>query len=254
VLQHWLTRLPPIFVAILLQAVALLGVSLAVHLGSILIPKLSFALSCGLMAALMSYFVGMAKWWLPIQLLFVPTLVVMLSLNLPPMYSLVAFSILLLVYWSTFRTQVPLYLSSRKVWQELETLLPDHGQFNFIDIGSGLGGVLVHLAGTHPEGRYEGVESAPLPFLASRLRIFLGGIKNCRVHWGSFWAIDLGDYDVVFAYLSPVPMPDLWQKVHREMHPGSLFVSNTFEVPGQMPERVITVEDMHRSTLYIWRI
>jgi len=180
----------------------------------------------------------------------------MLSLNIPPDYFLATFLILLAVYWSTYRTQVPLYLSSRKVWQALETLLLSQTpgkNFNFMDLGSGLGGVLTHLAAAHPDGRYHGVEAAPLPLLLSWLRIRFGGYRNCSVHWGSLWDCDLEPYDVVFAYLSPVPMDQLWNKAKREMRPNTLFISNSFTVPGHPPQEIIALDDLHRSELHIWR-
>ena len=68
------------------------------------------------------------------------------------------------------------------------------------------------------------------------------GIATCR------------QYDVVFAYLSPVPMSDLWLKAKQEMRPGSLFISNTFAVNDQPPQECITVDDLHHSTLYLWRM
>lgn len=219
-------------------------------------PALLFALLCGVIAAVLSRIAGLAKWWLLIQLLFVPALVLALSLEISPHLFLAAFLILLVVYWSTFRTQVPLYLSSRKVWQALETLLPSATpgkNFSFMDLGSGIGGVLTHLAAVRPDGRYYGVEAAPLPFLLSWLRIRLGGLHQCKVQWGSLWSCNLAQYDVVFAYLSPVPMTDLWQKVQREMRPGTLFISNTFAVAEHPPQDTITLDDLHHSTLHIWR-
>ncbi|HXU92050.1 MAG TPA: hypothetical protein VFP33_00175, partial [Gallionella sp.] len=131
--------------------------------------------------------------------------------------------------------------------------------FRFVDLGSGLGGVLTHLASVRPDGQYSGVESAPLPFLWSWLRIKLGGHSNCKVHWGSIWddklgACDLSQYDVVFAYLSPVPMERLWHKARAEMRPGSVFISSTFAVPEQSPHETVQVDDLHRSTLLVWRM
>ena len=161
---------------------------------------------------------------------------------------------MLVVYWSTFRTQVPLYLSSNKVWQALEALLPGHQPFTFIDLGSGIGGVLTHLAQTNPNGHYHGVEAAPLPFIWSWLRIKFGRHTHCSVHWGSLWKIDLSQYDIAFAYLSPVPMDDLWRKAKQEMRPGSIFISNTFVVKDHPPQETVSVDDMHHSILYLWRM
>lgn len=219
---------------------------------------LIFSLMCGLVAMTFSYFAGLARWWLVIQLLFAPALVMMLALNIPSGYFLAAFLILLLVYWSTFRTQVPLYLSSKKVWCALEDLLPKDG-FSFIDLGSGLGGVLTHLSTIRPDGKYTGIESAPLPLLWSWLRIKLGGHHQCQVHWGSIWDDQLGpcnlsQYDVVFAYLSPVPMERLWHKARAEMRPGTVFISSTFPFPDQSPHDTIHIDDLHHSSLMVWRM
>ncbi|MDD5383576.1 MAG: class I SAM-dependent methyltransferase [Gallionella sp.] len=253
-------KLPPSVIALLLQFAAFALTLLSARLSGLQPHPLVFALLCGLLAMTFSRLVGLAGWWLPIQLLFAPALVLALALDIPPNFFLAAFLILLVVYWSTFRTQVPLYLSSHKVWRALEGFLPQPGtNFRFIDLGSGLGGVLTHLADARPDGQYAGVESAPLPFLWSCLRIKLGGYRNCNVQWGSIWddslgICDLAQYDVVFAYLSPVPMERLWRKARAEMRPGTLFISSTFTVPDQAPQQKIQVNDLHRSTLLIWRM
>jgi hypothetical protein len=246
--------LPPAVIALLLQLAAVLLIVLILRLFGFQLPPLIFALICGTLAAAFSRFAGLARWWLFIQFSFAPALVLMLTLNIPPGFFLAAFLIMLVVYWSTFRTQVPLYLSSSKVWQALETKLPAGQPFTFVDLGSGIGGVLTHLAKTHPQGQYRGIETAPLPLLWSWLRIKFGGYRNCSVQWGSLWDSDLSQYDVAFAYLSPVPMDALWSKVKQEMRPGSLFISNTFNIPEQPPQETLTVQDLHHSTLYLWRI
>ncbi len=249
-----LKKLPPSVIALLLQSAAFILVVLVLRLLALQISLLIFALLCGSAAAAFSRIAGLARWWLLIQFAFAPALVLMLELEIQPALFLAAFLILLAVYWSTFRTQVPLYFSSNQVWRALASKLPAEKTFTFIDLGSGIGGVLTFLAQTHPHGRYHGVESAPLPFLWSWLRIKLGGYRQSSVHWGSLWDCDLSQYDVVFAYLSPVPMDALWDKAKREMRPGTLFISNTFAVAGQAPQETVTVDDLHHSSLFFWRM
>jgi hypothetical protein len=252
------SRLPPSITALLLQLAAFIVTLTGVRLAGFEPEALTFALLCGLLAAGFSYFSGLARWWLYIQLLFVPALVLMLNFDIPPALFLGAFLIMLAVYWSTYQTQVPLYLSSNKVWHALEDLLPQPGTpFHFIDLGSGLGGVLTHLARIRPDGEYVGVESAPLPLFWSWLRC--KPYSNCTVHWGSIWdellpACHLAQYDVVFAYLSPVPMERLWHKARAEMRPGTLFISSTFSVPDHAPQFTVHVDDLHQSTLLVWRM
>ncbi|MEO9039393.1 MAG: class I SAM-dependent methyltransferase [Gallionella sp.] len=248
---------PPSIAALLLQFVAFLLIWLAIEITGMHASPLLLAWLCGLLASIFSYFFGLAIWWLLIQLLFAPTLILMLGAGLPPNFFLAAFLISVLVYWGTFRTQVPLYLSSNKVWHALEHLLPVKNAgpgFAFMDLGSGLGGVLTHLAKVRPDGSYTGVEAAPLPFLWSWLRIQLSGNLNSSVHWGNLWDCDLSQYEVVFAYLSPVPMEKLWHKARAEMRPGTLFVSSTFTVPDQTPHETVPVDDLHHSTLLVWNM
>ncbi|MEW5903853.1 MAG: class I SAM-dependent methyltransferase [Pseudomonadota bacterium] len=252
-MKRSLRALPPVFLALLLQLAAVLMVVALLRMSGVTLAPLAVALLCGLLAATLSHLMQQARWWLPIQLLFVPALLVALHSNIAPGWFLAAFLLMLPVYWSTFRTQVPLYLSSRKVWQALETQLPRDQSFDFMDLGSGLGGVLTYLARRHPQGRFHGVETAPLPFLWSWLRIKLGGHRNCTVQWRSLWDGDLARYDVVFAYLSPVPMSALWQKVETEMRPGTSFISNTFAVSGHPPQQTLHTDDLHHSALYVWR-
>lgn len=248
-------RFSPAVLALLLQGIAFVAVILLARFFPISFTPLMLALLVGVLAAALSQLAGQARWWLPIQFVFAPAQVAMLAVDVAPTLYLAIFLILLVVYWSTFRSQVPLYLSSRKVWQALESLLPPPAEgatFRFMDIGSGIGGVLAHLSKVRPDGDYSGVEIAPLPFLWSWLR--LRRQSNCHVWRGSLWDCDLSQYDVVFAYLSPVPMAELWKKARREMKPDSLFISNTFAVPEFPPQQTVQLDDLHHSSLYIWRM
>lgn len=255
--QTLFSKFPPPVTALLLQAVSVVIVLSGILILDIHTDSLFIAFGCGVLAATFTYFIGLARWWLVIQLIFAPALLLTLRLDIPAEFFLAAFLLMLLVYWSSYRSQVPLYLSSTKVWKTLEELLPVYkanSSFKFADIGSGMGGVLTYLAKARPDGEYYGVENAPLPLLLSQLRVKLGNHTNCHIQWQSLWLHDLSPYDVVFAYLSPVPMEQLWKKVKQEMRSGTLFVSSTFDVPGHAPHYSITLDDMHHSTLYVFSI
>ncbi|HNB00634.1 MAG TPA: hypothetical protein PKO13_10210, partial [Nitrosomonas sp.] len=72
--------------------------------------------------------------------------------------------------------------------------------------------------------------------------------------WGNFWQYNLSSYDIVYAYLSPIPMDKLWKKVLQEMRPGSILISNSFVVPDVPPSESIAINDFNNSVLYIWKI
>jgi SAM-dependent methyltransferase len=193
----------------------------------------------------------LASWWLAIQLLFPIVLVLALSLQLPPSLFLGAFLVFLLLYWSTFRTQVPFYPSRLSTWQKVENLLPGDGSVHFIDIGSGLGGLPLYLAKRHPAGKFIGIEIAPLPWLLSSLRAYVTH-NPATFGRGDYRLLNFADYDVVFAYLSPVAMPSLWEKANEEMRPGSLLLSYEFSIPGA-PASIVIPSDDAGADLYVWR-
>jgi precorrin-6B methylase 2 len=247
-------RVPPILLVLLCQGIGVLFATVTFTLiGPLSHGTSTIALGAltGVYAALLGRLLGLDVWWIGIQLVFAPALVLFNTLRIPSWVWLAAFLALAAVYWSTFRTQVPLYLSSRKVRLALVPVLPV-GRFVFMDVGAGVGGVLTDLATARPDGEYHGIESAPVPWLVSVARIAFGRRHNCHAHWGSFWNHDLSRYDVVFAYLSPVPMAALWEKVQAEMRPGSTFISNTFVVVARPADTTVQVDDLHRSTLHIW--
>jgi hypothetical protein len=208
------------------------------------------ALVQGTWAALLSWRAGLAVWWRAIGFGFAPALLLARLLDLPPSVFLAAFLLFLLVYWSTFRTQVPYYPSGRAVWDRVAGLLPPGRAANAIDIGSGLGGLVLELARRRPDCQVDGIELAPLPWLASFVRARLGG-SRARFLLGDYNRLDFSRYDLVFAYLSPAAMSALWRKAEREMRPGSVLVSYEFIVVDREPDRRFVTTDS-KKILYLW--
>lgn len=244
----------PVIIALLIQVITLIGVGSFIGFQSVIVLNIfAWAMVQGLLAGFVSYYLRMPKWWIPIHLVFMPLAIVVLALNISSTWFLILFLCLLFTYGKTYKTQVPLYLSSKSVNQALATLLPKQGQFSFIDIGSGCGGLVSNLANTHKNGLFYGIEYAPLPFLISKLRSMFS-TPTSKIVWGDFWKHDLSSYDVVYAYLSPVPMASLWQKATQEMRPGSFLISNSFIIPDIPPDKSIKLDDFSNSTLYLWKI
>jgi hypothetical protein len=209
------------------------------------------ALLQGGLAAALSAWRRLAAWWVPIQLLFPCAVVAALALRLPPSLFLGLFLVFVLLYWSSFRTQVPYYPSTRPVWHAVAGLLPAR-PLRCIDIGSGFGGLVLELAALRPDSRFEGIELAPLPWLVSSWRARWSR-SRARFRRGDYLGLDFACYDVVFAYLSPAAMPALWEKAHSEMRPGSLLLSLEFAIPGRAPDLSLQPRQ-GGATLYGWRI
>ena len=192
-----------------------------------------------------------APWWRWIHLGFTPLVAGAVLLQIAPGWYLAAFVAFALFYWSSFRTQVPLFLSNRHTAETVADLLPRGHPTMLLDLGSGTGSLLRPLARLRPDCRCEGMESAPAPYALS---LWLSRRQpNISLARGDFWQISWSDYDLVYAFLSPVPMPRLWEKVQKEMPPGSLFISNSFPVPGVTPDRVIEVPCTPARPLYCYQ-
>lgn len=246
--------LPPVVLALVAQVIGV-GITLPL-LWTLPLPAgweaPVFALMQGTIAALCGRALGLAPWWLPINLMFVPAALACSGAGISPGWFLAAFVLLALVYWSTYRTQVPLYLTSGAGCRMVAEILDREHGARFLDLGSGSGSVLSHVARRFPTLTCDGVELAPVPYWISRARLALR--RNCHVWWKDFWSVDLSRYDVVYAFLSPVPMARLWEKVRHEMRPGTLFISNSFPVMGVSPEEIITVPGPFKRKLYLWRL
>jgi SAM-dependent methyltransferase len=241
--------------AFLLQALAFaLGVvvvSAAEAVSGFAVPLLAWALLQGAIASGLSRVARLAPWWLLIQLLFPVAILAALDANLPPSLFLGAFLVFLVLYWTTFRTQVPYFPSTRVTWQAVASLLPE-GPIRVVDIGSGFGGMVMHLAALRPECQVEGVELAPLPWFVSRLRA-LCSRSRARFLRCDYLGVDLATHDAIFAFLSPAAMPALWEKARSEMRPGSMLISYEFPIPDVPPDLILP-PDNRGASLFVWHM
>lgn len=210
-------------------------------------PLANLVFMQGVAALLLSRWFGLPGWWQVINAGFFPLLWLVYQADIQPFWFLAGFALLALTSLGSLKTRVPLYLSSRRAVEAVASRAP--AQARVLDLGCGLGGWLSGLKTIRPDLALAGVEMAPLNWLASRLR--LNGRATVRL--GSLWSESLTDYDIVYAYLSPAPMAELWRKVEREMRPGSLFISNTFAVPGIEADETIELHDLSQARLLIWR-
>ena len=215
------------------------------------LPWLPTAFAIGGVALLAAWVSRQPWWWRLIHAAFAPLAAGVATLGIDPGWFLVAFRAMLLVYRGAITGQVPLYLSNRTTADALAQLIPTHHGARFIDLGAGVGSVVCRLARLRPDAHLVGVENAPATWLIGRLRT--RPLGNCEWRWKDLWRTDLAAFDVVYAFLSPAPMAELWRKVEREMRPGSVFVSNSFAVPGRDPDSTIELDDARHTRLYCYR-
>jgi SAM-dependent methyltransferase len=220
------------------------------------IPFSTFVLAQAILANLVAHYFQVAPWWRWIHFIFPIALWVTLQFEVPNEIYLVGFLLTLSVFWSTYRTQVPYYPSRVDVWQRMDDFvkqfaLEQQRLPKVIDIGSGLGGLSLHLA-KHHQLHIEGIEIAPLPWLVSRLRAMISQ-SQAKFILGDYQHLDFVNYDIVFAYLSPAAMPALWEKANKEMRKNSRLISLEFEVPNVMPQSRLPQKGQNRE-LFIYQL
>lgn len=215
-----------------------------------LLPWAGVSLAIGAVAWLMATLGRQPWWWRLIHAAFMPLVWAASQLAIDPGWFLLAFMLLLLVYRGAATGQVPLYFSNRMTAEVLTTLAQERASKRFLDLGAGIGSLQAPLAKALPQTQVDGLENAPLTWALGRAR--LSGLANGRIHYGDLWQTDLGDHDLIYAFLSPEPMDLLGQKAAAEMAPEALLVSNSFPIPWADADRIIDVADRRGTRLYCY--
>ena len=215
------------------------------------LPLFHIAVLQGACAALVSWRFGAPRWWWLINFIFMPLAVIALAIGIAPGWYLFAFVLTLLVFWRTDKSRVPLYLSNADTATAVAGLLPQQA-CSVIDLGCGDGRLLRRLAEARPDCRFTGIEHAPLTWLLAKL-VNLGR-ANVAIRYGDFWQQSLAEFDVVYAFLSPAPMPALEQKAEGEMEKGKLLISNSFPLPDQEAEQIVQLADRRQTRLFCYKI
>ncbi len=255
----FLSKYPKIVLALVIQLLALgilaLGVSVAPYFFP---PPYSYEILVfiqALLAVLISRWIGLPMWWLFIQFLLSIGLYIGMAIEFNPVWALLLFGVLWLLFRNAITERVPLYLTNQTTRQALKKAAKElsHTQpkIHFMDLGCGLGGNVVFMSQQHGVVQSHGVETAFIPYAFSKLYSRIGGGE---VFAQDIWKTDLSDYHLVYAFLSPEPMPKLWQKVLKEMPKGSVFISNSFAVPNVEPSDIWQLPDGRETILYIYRL
>ncbi len=214
-------------------------------------PLLHLTITQGILAAIIGIVGGLRAWWIPINLLFFPLLFLALNQTINPLWYLFGFVIIWLLNWNAFGEQVPLYLSGQKTITTLAQQLDKNTIFVMADFGCGIASVLVKIAKEFPQAQFVGYETAPLSYLIAKIRSL--GISNLSIKRASFWTTDWSQYDVIYCFLSPAPMPAIEEGIENRIKPGAKLISNSFPLPEKEFLTKIPVDDLRGTLLYIYQ-
>lgn len=99
-----------------------------------------------------------------------------------------------------------------------------------IDLGSGDGRLLVAFA--KAGAKAYGYEINPVLVKKSKDNITRADVKEkATVYLGSFWGVDLSDFDIIIIYGMRHVMRRLEKKINKEAKKGTRIISNTFTFP-----------------------
>jgi len=245
--------LPPILRALGAQLVVLAALALLRTLVWAQTPILLWVVLQALGASALGRRWGLGNYWTLFQIALPSAIAWQMGHSVPFWVYPTILAILFLIYGGGILTRVPLYLSGPPAWRAILELIPENRDIVFVDLGAGLGGPLVHIAKQRPRAALIGVEASPLVWLIGCLRTMPFKSRR-RFRFGSLWKTDLREANIVFAFLSPAPMPELWAKVRREMRPGSVFISHSFEVPGKTPDARIPLPGRKGAALLVYNL
>lgn len=143
--------------------------------------------------------------------------------------------------------------TSRKARKALFSLLPD-GCENIFELGSGWGNLIFPLAKNFPASRIHAIEGSPLPWFFSIVVQKILLFPNLTIRRKNFFTISLKEADLVVCYLYPGAMRRLKEKFQEELKPGAYVATNTFAVPGWVPDKILKVNDLWGTCIYLYKV
>lgn len=132
--------------------------------------------------------------------------------------------------------------------------LPDNLSGSVCELGAGWGTLAFPLASALPELEIIAFELSPIPWLFMHLRDKLTRRKNLTIHRRNFFKEKFEGVSLVVCYLHSECLEKLRPKMEAELKPGTLVLSNTFEIPGWEPERIHRLEDSFCPQVYVYRV
>jgi Methyltransferase domain len=190
--------------------------------------------------------------WKILNLIIPIVLVSGIGFILPSWVFLVLALITMMLYLPAIFAQVPFYPTSALAKEKLLEILPIDSEFSLIDIGCGFGEPLFSLAAKRPLGKFYGIDLSPSAIFVAWVRSLF--YRNVKIRLTNLWSHDLKNYDYVYAFLAPPPMPRLGEKAKNEMKPSAILISNTFKIPDWQGEEFLLEEEARQDRLYIYRL
>jgi hypothetical protein len=158
-----------------------------------------------------------------------------------------------LVMWS-LRNGISPMPSSPKAKKAILSMIPEKSPGTIYELGCGWGSLLIPLAKQHAECHIIGFETSFIPYWFCRLRLAFLRLPNVNVQRQDFYFTSLEGASLVVCYLYPEAMRKLKYKFLAELDPKALIISNTFAIQEWIPKKVIVLNDLYHSKIYLYQL
>jgi hypothetical protein len=122
------------------------------------------------------------------------------------------------------------------------------------ELGAGWGSLAFPLAAQFPSVEVLAFEVSPVPWLFMLARYALVRPFNVTIRRRNFMRESLEGVSAVVCYLHSEALAKARAKLEAELAPGTLVISNTFDIPGWEPERVYRLDDSFCPEVYVYRV
>jgi hypothetical protein len=144
--------------------------------------------------------------------------------------------------------------SSRTSQRKISEILNLAGVCCVVDLGAGWGNLAFSIASVMPDAELTAYELSPFPWLMMKLRQGVIGPRNVTIKRRDFRKVSFDGTDAVVCYLYSELLEKLRPKMEAELAPGTLVVSNVFDIPGWEPEAVHKLYDSQCPQVYVYRV
>jgi SAM-dependent methyltransferase len=119
------------------------------------------------------------------------------------------------------------------------------------DLGCG-DGRFVFAAAKAGAKKTVGIEISPLVFLYAKFRSWFLGTKNSAIRFGNFFHFsEVKDADVLFLFLLPNILEEVFREIWPHLKPGTRVISNSF-FPEHVSPKVVIPKDKGGKKIYVY--
>jgi len=147
---------------------------------------------------------------------------------------------------------VPTLSSRKNILKLIVESIDFQGRKKFCDLGSGNGRLILSVAKFYPDFVCTGIEYNLAAHYLAKLANTFAEQKASFIR-DDFFKVNLGNEDVIYAYLFPTVIKQLEEKLAQEVKEGAIVIINTFPLKKKKPDSIIRGKTGALETLYIYK-